>query len=152
MIFEIAYLCNFYFNITDTNDNKAFKHSNQVRKLIFWGRKREKECWKLGNVGLWSLLLWNTEGLCDSKDIEDEEDVNQLNLFYKRYYLQLRNPCTNRWLEHRCCWKKIIGKNAIKLKIHATPRNMKQVISKSINQTIRISYPNGRELSFKANN
>ena len=68
MSFEIADLCKFYFNITDPNDIKAFEHSNQVRKLNFW-RKREKECWKPRNVGIWSLLWWNTEGLCPSEDI-----------------------------------------------------------------------------------
>ena len=53
MSFEIAYLCKFYFDITDPNDNKAFEHSNQVRKLIFLKEKeRERvleawECWDL---------------------------------------------------------------------------------------------------------
>ena len=42
MSFEIAYICNFYFNITDPSDNKAFEHSNQVIKLIFL-KKREEE-------------------------------------------------------------------------------------------------------------
>ena len=60
--------------------------------------------------------------------------------------MQLRNPCTNRWLKHRC-WKKKLRKHAIKLKIHATPRDLKQANSKSINQTRIISYPNKRELS-----
>ena len=70
MSFEIAYLCKFYFDITDPNDNKAFELSNQVRKLIFLKEKeREKECLKPGNVGLWSLLWWNTEGLCHLEDI-----------------------------------------------------------------------------------
>ena len=40
MIFEIADLCKFYFDIIDPNDNKAFEHNNQVRKLIL---KEEKE-------------------------------------------------------------------------------------------------------------
>ena len=40
MSFEIADLCKFYFDITDPNDNKAFAHNNQVRKLIL---KEEKE-------------------------------------------------------------------------------------------------------------
>ena len=40
MRFEIADICIFYFDITDPNDNKAFEHSNQVRKLIL---KEEKE-------------------------------------------------------------------------------------------------------------
>ena len=40
MSFKIVDLCKFYFDITYTNDNKAFKHSNQVRKLIL---KEEKE-------------------------------------------------------------------------------------------------------------
>ena len=35
MTFEIEDLYKFYFNITDPNDKKDFKHSNQVRKLIF---------------------------------------------------------------------------------------------------------------------
>ena len=53
MSFEIAVLCKFYFNITDPNDIKAFEHSNQVRKLIFFNEKeRERvlegcECWDL---------------------------------------------------------------------------------------------------------
>ena len=53
MIFEIVDLCKFYFDITDPNDNKAFEHSNQVRKLIFLKEKeRERvleawECWAL---------------------------------------------------------------------------------------------------------
>ena len=38
--FEMAYLCNFYFDITDPNGKKSFEHSNQVRKLIL---KEEKE-------------------------------------------------------------------------------------------------------------
>ena len=53
-----------------------------------------KECLKPGNVGLWILLWWNTEGLCHSKYLEYEEDAKQLNLLYKRDHLQLRNPCT----------------------------------------------------------
>ena len=40
MDFEIADICKFYFDIIDPNDNKAFEHSNQVRKLIL---KEEKE-------------------------------------------------------------------------------------------------------------
>ena len=40
MRFEIEDLCEFYFDITDPNDNKSFEHSNQVRKLIL---KEEKE-------------------------------------------------------------------------------------------------------------
>ena len=53
MSFEIEDLCKFYFDITDPNDNKAFEHSNQVRKLIFFKEKeRERvleawECWAL---------------------------------------------------------------------------------------------------------
>ena len=53
MSFEITDLCNFYFNVTDPNDNKYFQHSNQVRKLIFLKEKeRERvleawECWAL---------------------------------------------------------------------------------------------------------
>ena len=43
--------------------------------------------------------------------------------------------------------EKIIGKHAIKLKIHATPIDMKKSNSKSINKTIIKSYPNKRELS-----
>ena len=84
MSFEIADLCKFHFDISDPNDNKDFELSNQVRKLIFFKEKeREKECWKPGNVGFWSLLWWNTEGLFHSKDIEDKEYANQINLFYK---------------------------------------------------------------------
>ena len=41
----------------------------------------------------------------------------------------------------------IIGKHAIKLKIHATPIDLKQANNKSINQTRIKSYPNRRELS-----
>ena len=40
MRFEIEYICKFYFDIIYPNDNKAFEHSNQVRKLIL---KEEKE-------------------------------------------------------------------------------------------------------------
>ena len=52
MSFEIADLCKFYFKITDPNDNKAFEHSNQVRKLILKEKERERmleawECWAL---------------------------------------------------------------------------------------------------------
>ena len=53
MRFEIAYLCRFYFDITDPNDKKPLEHSNQVRKLIFLKEKeRERvleawECWAL---------------------------------------------------------------------------------------------------------
>ena len=84
MSFEIGDLCKFYFDITDPNDNKAFELSNRVIKLIFLNEKeREKECQKLGNVGLWSLLWWNNEGLCHLEDLEYEEYANQLNLFYK---------------------------------------------------------------------
>ena len=147
MSLEKIYLCNFYFNITDPNDIKSFKRNNQVRKMIFWRRKREKECWKPGNVGIWRLLWWNIEELCPLEYLEDEEDANQLNPFYKWDHLQLRNPYTNKWLKHRCCWKKIIGKHAIKLKIHATPVDLKQANSKSINQTRINSYPNRRDLS-----
>ena len=45
--------------------------------------KRAKECWKPWNVGLWSLLWWNTEGLCPPKYPEDEEDTNQMSPLYK---------------------------------------------------------------------
>ena len=53
MSLETTDLCNFYFNITDLNDIKAFEHSNQVRKLIFLKEEeRERvleawECWAL---------------------------------------------------------------------------------------------------------
>ena len=40
MSFEIEYICKIYFDITDPNGNKAFEHSNQVRKFIL---KEEKE-------------------------------------------------------------------------------------------------------------
>ena len=83
MSFEIKYLCKFYFNITDPNDNKSFEHSNQVRKLIFRRQKREKEYWNPGNVGILNLIWWNTKGLCHSEYLEDEEYENYLNLFYK---------------------------------------------------------------------
>ena len=83
MSLEIIDICKFYFNIIDLNNDKSCKQSNQVKNLIFLRRKREKECWKPGNVGLWSLLWWNTEGLCPQKDPKDEEDSNQLNPFYK---------------------------------------------------------------------
>ena len=73
MNFEISDLCKFYFDIIDPNDNKAFEHSNQVKKLIFLRRKREKECWNPRNVGIWSLLWLNTKGLCPPEDLEDEE-------------------------------------------------------------------------------
>ena len=43
--------------------------------------------------------------------------------------------------------EEIIGKHAIKLKIHVTPIDIKQANSKSINQTRINSYPNRRELS-----
>ena len=43
--------------------------------------------------------------------------------------------------------EKIIGKYAIKLKIHANPIDLKQANSKSINQTRIKSYPNRRDLS-----
>ena len=115
--------------------------------IFFLRRKREKECWKPGNVRLWSLLWWNTEGIFPPKYPKDEGDPNQINPFYKWDHVQLRNPCTNRWLKHRCCWKNIIGKHAIKLKIHETPRDMNQANSKSINQTRMISYPKMRDLS-----
>ena len=114
--------------------------------MIFRRRKREKECRKPRNVGIWSLLWWNTEGLCSPKYPEDEEYEKYLNPFYKLYHLQRRNPCTNRWLKHRCWEKKIIGKHAIKLKIHETPRDMKQANSKSINQTRMIYYSNRRDI------
>ena len=42
--------------------------------------------------------------------------------------------------------EEIIGKHAIKLKIHATPIDLEQANSKSINQTRINSYPNRREL------
>ena len=42
MGFEIEDLCRFYFDITDTNDNKALEHSNQIRKLIFL-KENERE-------------------------------------------------------------------------------------------------------------
>ena len=58
------------------NNDKACKQSNQVKKIDFVRRKREKECWNPGNVGLWSLLGLNTEGLCPQKNPEDEEDAN----------------------------------------------------------------------------
>ena len=35
--------------------------------------ERVLEAW---NVGPWSLLWWNTEGLCPQKDLEDEEESN----------------------------------------------------------------------------
>ena len=53
MSFEIAHLCKFYFDITDPNDNKAFKHSNQVKKNDFLKEKERervleaRECWAL---------------------------------------------------------------------------------------------------------
>ena len=53
MRIETTNLCNFYFNIKDPNDIKAFEHSNYVRKLIFLKEEeREKvlqawECWAL---------------------------------------------------------------------------------------------------------
>ena len=148
MSFEIEDIYRFYFDITDPNDNKSFKLSNQVRKLSFLKEKeREKEWLKPGNVGIWSLLWWNTEGICPQKYHKYEEYAIYINPSYKWDHLQLRNPCTNRWLKHRYCWKKIIGKHAIKLKIHATPRDLKQANSKRINQTRMISYPNMRELS-----
>ena len=43
--------------------------------------------------------------------------------------------------------KKTIRKHAIKLKIHATPRDLKQAKNKRINQTRMNSYPNRRDLS-----
>ena len=43
--------------------------------------------------------------------------------------------------------EEIIGKHAIKLKIHATTRDLKQENSKSTNKTRMISYPNRRDLS-----
>ena len=49
MRFKIADLCHFYLNITDPKDIKAFKLSNQVRKLNFLKekeRERVLEAWE----------------------------------------------------------------------------------------------------------
>ena len=43
--------------------------------------------------------------------------------------------------------EKIIGKHAIKIKIHATAIDLKQAKNKSINETRIKYYPNRRELS-----
>ena len=51
MSFEIAYICKFYFNITDPNDNKAFEHNNQVKKLFFEGERERKSAGSLGMLG-----------------------------------------------------------------------------------------------------
>ena len=37
------------------------------KKFDFRRRKREKECRKPRNVGFWSLLWWNTKGICPPK-------------------------------------------------------------------------------------
>ena len=53
MSFEVEYLCRFYFDATDPNDNKDLEHSNQVRKMIFLKEKEREivleawECWAL---------------------------------------------------------------------------------------------------------
>ena len=52
MSFEITYICKFYFDMIDPNDNKAFELSNQVRNLIFLEKDRERvleasKCWAL---------------------------------------------------------------------------------------------------------
>ena len=54
MSFEIADLCKFYFNITDPNDNKAFEHSNQVRKLFFKEKRRRGE--EVGSLPEWNKM------------------------------------------------------------------------------------------------
>ena len=57
MSFEIADLCKFYFNITDPNDNKAFEHSKQVRKLNFEGGKGEEKCLLLKQICKGNLVV-----------------------------------------------------------------------------------------------
>ena len=83
MSFEIAYLCTFYFNITDPNDKKSFEHSNQVRKLIFEGERERKSAGSLGMLGFGVCFLWKTKGLCIPKYPEYEEDANYINPLYK---------------------------------------------------------------------
>ena len=51
MSLETTDLCKFYFNITYPNDIKAFKYSNQVRKLIFEGGRERKNAGSLGMLG-----------------------------------------------------------------------------------------------------
>ena len=40
-------------------------------------------------LGRWSSLQWNIEGLCFSVSVEEKEDVNKLNLLIKQSNLQL---------------------------------------------------------------
>ena len=42
MSYEISDLCIFYFDATDPNDNKAFGHRNQVRKLILYRNEKKR--------------------------------------------------------------------------------------------------------------
>ena len=39
---EISDLCIFYFDETDPNDNKAFAHRNQIRKLILYRNEKKR--------------------------------------------------------------------------------------------------------------
>ena len=42
MSFEIVDICNFYFNMTDLNYNKAFNQSNQLRFVFLEGGRERK--------------------------------------------------------------------------------------------------------------
>ena len=39
---KISDLCILHFDETDPNDNKAFAHCNQVRKLIFYRNEKKR--------------------------------------------------------------------------------------------------------------
>ena len=43
----------------------------------------------MSEYGRWSSSQWNKEGLCLSMIVQEKEDVNKLDLFFKKDNLQL---------------------------------------------------------------
>ena len=62
MRLEIKYLCKFYFEIIDMNNDKAYKQNNQVKFYFLEEEERERvmEALKINRAA----FRWNVEGLC----------------------------------------------------------------------------------------
>ena len=87
-------------------------------------------------LGRWSSSQWNTEGLCLSVSVEEKEDVNKLNLFFKQSNLQLGQKLARKMVKklgatcHRNLENKIIKQNNSLLL-----RDLKQIHNKIFKQT-----------------
>ena len=92
----------------------------------------------MSEYGRWSSSQWNKEGLCLSMIVEEKEDVNKLNLFFKLSNLELiqKKNLHKKWLRklgatcHKNSENKIIKQNK-----KVFPRYLKQINSKIFKQT-----------------